>query len=201
MKLFSPKYIISLGLIGLLTACYSDRNNMQNGTYAQAGGGGQYEAPAQYNRWKSFIRQIDMSGGRDLGIKTEVVNRDALKLILPEAAAFDSSQSVLKPGIYPILNELATEVNNRAELRVYVTGHADSSGNDRINVPLSQDRANAVSAYLNKRGIVANRISARGFSSSRPIADNGTPAGRKLNRRVEILLYPVNMGDPDQLVR
>lgn len=73
-----------------------------------------------------------------------------------------------------------------AEGRFEVSGHTDASGNDTINEPLSEARARSVLAYLVSRGIGAARLEARGYGSSRPIADDSTPEGRERNRRVEL---------------
>jgi outer membrane protein OmpA-like peptidoglycan-associated protein len=72
------------------------------------------------------------------------------------------------------------------EGRYEVGGHAYSSGTDAINDPLAEARARAVINYLVGRGVDATRLSARGYGSTRPVADNATPKGRARNRRVEI---------------
>jgi adhesin transport system outer membrane protein len=69
--------------------------------------------------------------------------------------------------------------------RFEVGGHADRSGTDAVNQPLSEARAQAVVDHLVSRGITASALSARGYGSSRPVADNTTAEGRALNRRVE----------------
>ena len=69
--------------------------------------------------------------------------------------------------------------------RFEVGGHADSSGTDAVNQPLSERRARAVVDYLVAGGIDASTLTARGYGSSRPAADNSTPEGRARNRRVE----------------
>lgn len=73
-----------------------------------------------------------------------------------------------------------------AEGRFEVGGHADASGTDSINEPLSEARARSARTYLVSRGVDAARLEARGYGSSRPIADNSTPEGRARNRRVEL---------------
>lgn len=67
-----------------------------------------------------------------------------------------------------------------------VIGHTDNTGTDAINVPLSENRAKAVAAYLVSQGIPADEISSKGEGSAQPIADNATEAGRAQNRRTEI---------------
>jgi len=69
--------------------------------------------------------------------------------------------------------------------RFEVGGHTDSSGSNAINEPLSERRARAVVDHLVAGGISASALTARGYGSSRPVADNTTPEGRARNRRVE----------------
>lgn len=57
-----------------------------------------------------------------------------------------------------------------------------------MNIPLSESRANAVKDYLQKKGIKKVRLEAKGYGSTKPIADNNTEAGKSKNRRVEIVL-------------
>jgi outer membrane protein OmpA-like peptidoglycan-associated protein len=96
---------------------------------------------------------------------------------------FDSASSALGTNERAELAELAPCL---AEGRFGIDGHADSSGNDAINVPLAEARARAVVDDLVGRGVEADRLTARGYGSSRPRADNATPEGRAQNRRVEI---------------
>ena len=69
--------------------------------------------------------------------------------------------------------------------RFEIEGHTDSTGTDAINQPLSERRAQAIVDQLVKDGIDASGLTARGYGSSRPVADNATPEGRAKNRRVE----------------
>ena len=69
--------------------------------------------------------------------------------------------------------------------RFEVGGHADSSGRAAVNEPLSEARARAVVEHLVSRGIPASALTARGYGSSKPVADNATAEGRAKNRRVE----------------
>ncbi len=66
-----------------------------------------------------------------------------------------------------------------------IEGHTDNTGTDAINQPLSERRAQAIVDELVKDGIDASSLTAKGYGSTRPIADNSTPEGRTHNRRVE----------------
>jgi outer membrane protein OmpA-like peptidoglycan-associated protein len=71
---------------------------------------------------------------------------------------------------------------------VVVEGYTDS---EAANRDASQQSAQAVKAYLVSRGVAADAIDVKAFGAARPIADNGTMAGRAKNRRVEIVVRPV----------
>jgi outer membrane protein OmpA-like peptidoglycan-associated protein len=85
-----------------------------------------------------------------------------------------------------VLGQFATTLQQNQVTQVAIIGHTDSTGSDAINNPLSFDRANATRDYLVSRGVAASRIATDGRGSREPIADNSTPAGRAMNRRVEI---------------
>jgi OOP family OmpA-OmpF porin len=101
---------------------------------------------------------------------------------------FETGSSVISPSSYKLLNEIFESAVVAEGLKLGVYGHTDNAGSDAINRPLSEQRANAVKDYLLKKGIGENRVEARGFGSSRPIADNNTLSGKSKNRRVEIVL-------------
>ena len=69
--------------------------------------------------------------------------------------------------------------------RFEIDGHTDNTGTDAINQPLSERRAQAIVDQLIKDGIDASALTAKGYGSSQPVADNATPEGRAHNRRVE----------------
>ena len=67
-----------------------------------------------------------------------------------------------------------------------MVGHTDNTGNDAINIPLSNNRAKAVADYLVSQGVAAIGSPRRGSARAEPIAPNDTPAGQAQNRRVDI---------------
>lgn len=100
---------------------------------------------------------------------------------------FARAKSNLNSSSKSSLNEIADIIDMcEAELVFAVGGHADSRGNDSINVPLSKARARQVVDYLIAAGIAKQRFTAKGYSSNEPVADNASEEGRKLNRRIEI---------------
>ncbi|MDE3737962.1 OmpA family protein [Pseudomonas resinovorans] len=98
--------------------------------------------------------------------------------------AFDSAEltSTAKEQLVAIANRL-TGANL---VSVKVVGHTDSTGADAYNQGLSERRAQSVADFLASEGVPAGKLTAEGMGESRPVADNGTDAGRAQNRRVEI---------------
>ena len=102
---------------------------------------------------------------------------------------------------YALLNTAMTKLDQVAEAlkaqdadkRMVVEGHTDSQGSDRINQPLSVNRAGAVRDYLVSRGVDSDKISAIGMGSSRPLVDNRNAENRANNRRVEIIIQPSHL--------
>lgn len=86
-----------------------------------------------------------------------------------------------------IISGILRRCVNDTDLSAEIGGHTDSQGSEEINQPLSEARAQAVFDALVQRGILADKLSATGYGSSQPIADNNTKEGRAANRRTEII--------------
>ncbi|MGA3404018.1 MAG: OmpA family protein, partial [Acetobacteraceae bacterium] len=99
---------------------------------------------------------------------------------------FDFDKATLKPESDAVLQQVAALMSRDGNLRLEVQGHTDSIGSDTYNQPLSEARARSVVVWLTQRGLAPNRLTARGYGKTRPIASNDTDAGRAQNRRVEI---------------
>ena len=101
---------------------------------------------------------------------------------------FETGSANIKKTSYKLLNEIFESAVVAEGLKIGVYGYTDNSGSDAVNTPLSEQRANAVKAYLQQKGLQTNRIEAKGFGSAKPIAGNNFEAGKSKNRRVEIVL-------------
>ena len=102
---------------------------------------------------------------------------------------FQVGSSEIRPSSYPALNEIADVLEKNPSVKLEVAGHTDSTGSAALNQRLSEQRAQAVLEYLVSKGIDRDRLSAKGYGLTKPIATNATPQGRAKNRRVE--LHPV----------
>ncbi|MFA6572164.1 MAG: OmpA family protein [Bacteroidota bacterium] len=101
---------------------------------------------------------------------------------------FDTNQSLLKPESFPELNRIVKLMTEKAGLSIEICGYTDNNGTVEFNKNLSLQRAKAVYDYLIQKNIPKSRLSFKGYGESNPIADNDSEEGRKLNRRVELLI-------------
>ena len=108
------------------------------------------------------------------------------KLVL-EGVNFDNDQAMLRADSMAILDQAAATLKQWGDVKVEVAGHTDSRSSDEYNMNLSQRRAEAVRNYLVSKGVAADRLTAKGYGESSPVADNETEEGRFKNRRVELV--------------
>jgi outer membrane protein OmpA-like peptidoglycan-associated protein len=99
---------------------------------------------------------------------------------------FDVNKSVLRPESNNELMMLVQFLKDNPDINIELSGHTDSTGNESFNINLSKERADSVKAFIVKQGIDKVRIETKGYGSSRPVSDNETEEGRRLNRRTEL---------------
>jgi outer membrane protein OmpA-like peptidoglycan-associated protein len=104
---------------------------------------------------------------------------------------YDFNKASLQETSYPSLDDLVRLLNENPTMQIELSAHTDSKGTDEYNNKLSEARAQAVVDYLISKGIAKERLIAKGYGESLPVAPNtnadGTdnPEGRQLNRRTE----------------
>lgn len=107
---------------------------------------------------------------------------------LPDNVLFEFGSSQLSPAAEDYLRQVADLAQNRTTETLSLEGHTDNVGSEAFNQALSLKRADAVAAALGRLGVPASRIKTAGFGLSAPLAPNDTEVGRRLNRRVEIVV-------------
>ena len=110
----------------------------------------------------------------------------AEKAIVLRNIYFDYDKATLRPESIEELERVLRFLQENTTLRVEISGHTDSDGSELYNLRLSQARAQAVVDYLVSRGISPDRLVARGYGESRPVAPNDTPENKQKNRRTEL---------------
>lgn len=161
----------------------SAQNNRAAAIGAIVGGGAGYILDQREKRLKEQLQGS--------GVEVDRNQDGSINLVMPGNITFQTNSAQISPSFYATLDKVSQTLND-GKVAVVVSGYTDSTGNDNINIPLSQNRANAVSQYLIRKGVPSMRINSQGYGSSNPVADNSTPAGREQNRRVELNIYAVS---------
>jgi outer membrane protein OmpA-like peptidoglycan-associated protein len=112
-------------------------------------------------------------------------------ITLPGNVLFASGKSTLLSSAQAQLMQVADALKNQDEHKITVEGYTDSRGSDELNQALSQRRADSVRAFLVAQGVASEQINSIGLGPTRPVADNKTAEGRADNRRVEIIVKPI----------
>lgn len=124
---------------------------------------------------------------KDTIIKPKIIPKPDT-LIIPDIL-FRFNSSELNTALYGALDSLIRKIPRDGSVQLQVTGYTDSEGDDNYNYTLSLKRAKAVASYMEQSGLGNDIRQITGAGETLPVADNRTPAGRKKNRRVEIIIF------------
>lgn len=164
----------------------------------QEAGASQRQAEASQREAAASQQKAEMSQqqARDAEMRTSQLQAELKELNAKQTerglvvtlgdVLFDTDKAQLKAR--GSLQKLADFLKQHPERKVRVEGYTDSTGSADYNLALSDRRANAVRQSLMDMGVSSDRITSRGYGKESPVANNSTPAGRQLNRRVEIVL-------------
>jgi outer membrane protein OmpA-like peptidoglycan-associated protein len=177
---------------GVLGNRLDKKGSRTGGTIAGAVAGAAVGAGVGYaldSQQRAFEEELEKERAAN-EIEIERVRDDLLKLTLDSEVSFDYNSAAIKPAFQQSLTKLANVLAKYDRNHVTVVGHTDSTGSDAYNQDLSVRRADSVITELRNRGVPGGILAAEGRGEREPRADNGTEAGRQLNRRVEILIQP-----------
>ncbi len=149
---------------------------------AAIGGGIGYYMDTQEAKLRKQLRGSGVSVERE---------GDNINLIMPGNITFSSGNADIDQSFLSVLDSVVLVLKEFDKTLIVVAGHTDSSGSNAFNQSLSERRAQSVSSNLKTAGIITERIEVIGFGETQPVASNKTPAGKELNRRVEITLLPI----------
>ncbi|GHT50145.1 hypothetical protein AGMMS49982_04920 [Bacteroidia bacterium] len=131
---------------------------------------------------KSELEQIS-------GAQVEMsADGEVIKVTFSSAALFAINSSTLRVDSKPTLKKLAASLANNPGTNADVIGYTDNLGSDKINLPLSEQRAHSVRNFLARHGVATGRLTATGRGAASPVADNSTNEGKLQNRRIEVYI-------------
>ena len=150
---------------------------------AAVGGGTGYYLQKKHDALQAQLRNSEL----EVEMARDESGNQVLVISAPGDVSFSTGSAALAPESFGGLTTLARALQHQ-NARIEIVGHTDTSGNPDANQRLSYDRAKAVAEYLYQHGIPHQQIFVRGAGASEPKADNATPQGRAMNRRVEIVV-------------
>jgi len=113
----------------------------------------------------------------------------ARELVIRRQINFATDSAEILPDSIPLMTEIADALMRHPEIATMeIQGHTDNRGGGPHNLELSQQRADAVRQWLVSAGVAADRLTARGYGDTRPVAPNITAGGRARNRRVQFMI-------------
>ena len=123
--------------------------------------------------------------------KIESVNDgQAIRVTFDSGILFATGSASLSSTSQATLRKFAANLSEHSDTDLMIIGHTDNTGTDRVNNPLSYNRAASVRSFLAGQGVSSSRMKVEGKGSYEPVADNSTVAGRRENRRVEVYILP-----------
>jgi outer membrane protein OmpA-like peptidoglycan-associated protein len=140
---------------------------------------------------RRFNELFDIVQGYFSPDEAEVYKQGGRLFIRLRGIKFPVGKSTLTPDNFSLMSKVQKAIQSFGQPLVTVEGHTDSTGSTEVNQRLSQERAEAVRAYLvANQTLPSDRISASGYGPDRPLASNATPEGRAVNRRIDVLIKP-----------
>ena len=150
----------------------------------------QQRAAAEQGRQQAEQQKEEMRARLLAQLNQVLQTRDTARglIVSMPDVLFDFNKYTLKPDARERLARISGIVLAYPDLRLSIEGYTDSIGTEEYNQTLSEKRAATVRDYLVKSGVSINNVFAQGFGKADPVADNSTAAGRKLNRRVDMVV-------------
>lgn len=169
--------------------------SLENGALSLNGGAFYEGALAQVKQFLKSALPGDFSFNSDLAVVApgEAVDAGQCQQLLKDALSrntilFDSGKASISTDSFGLLDGLIYTAHRCPESKIEVQGHTDSDGDDAANQLLSDRRAASVLTYLTKAGLATDRLTAKGFGESQPVASNDTAEGKAKNRRIEFVI-------------
>ena len=114
---------------------------------------------------------------------------EGIRVTFASGLLYDFDSDVIRPDAGRNLQALASSLKKYPNTQLLIVGHTDALGTTAYNQDLSVRRASSASRYLTMQGLGSSRMQTSGEGELEPLAVNGTEAGRRLNRRIEVAIF------------
>lgn len=150
----------------------------------------QLSLEADYKGFISRSQKIDLSQTKRQILEVQITLMPATlgTVVTLSNVLFHQSSAYLLEESFAELDVVVTFLKMNPEIRIELAGHTDNRGDRNLNLRLSKERVKKVKSYLESKGIESSRVQGKGYGGSKPVADNKTEEGRRLNRRVEFTI-------------
>lgn len=137
--------------------------------------------PVEASGYK-LVKDVEMVHG-DAVVKKK---HEAGNVMLLNNLIFEVAKSKIEPASYPELDMVVKMLKENPKMVIQLEGHTDYLGNPEKNLKLSQQRVDAVKAYLTSKDINKGRVKTKAFGGTNPLSRDDTPEAHRMNRRVEL---------------
>jgi len=137
--------------------------------------------PSEANNERKVIKDIELTDG-----SKPVHHHNVGQVMRLTNLIFEVGKSKIDPESYSELDLLVNMMMKNPKMVIQLEGHTDYLGNAKENLKLSQQRVEAVKAYLTSKGISRTRLKTKAFGGLQPLSRDDTPEAHRLNRRVEV---------------
>lgn len=178
---------------GAVVGALAKKDNRSKGALIGAVGGGIAGAAVgtYMDSQKKDLEKVLAPEVQAGAIDIQKVNQNNLLITMTSQTAFDFDSTAIKPGFYTTMDKIANVLIRYGKTHLTIVGHTDNVGTSQYNQALSEHRAQAVNDYLRNKGALVQRLEFLGRGETAPRAANATEEGRRLNRRVEIIVEPI----------
>lgn len=172
-------------VIGAATSSSKDRK--KGALIGAAGGAALGGGIGVYMDKQEKVLRTELEG-TGVGVARE---GDNLRLSMPGSITFGVDRYEVRPEFYDTLGSVVKVLKEYDKTNIRVTGYTDSSGSDSYNQTLSENRAASVGQFLVSQGVASGRVLTSGRGERDPVASNDNEQGRQANRRVEMVMVPI----------
>lgn len=170
---------------------FATTSDLKTGIYKFKVQAGTHNVKVTASEYEETVIPVVVEAGKtaikNIVLKAKEAEKKVERIIL-RGIVFASGKATIAPSSYPALEAALETLRANPNMRVEIGGHTDSVGSKSSNMELSVARANSVRNWLISRGMSSDRLVARGYGESVPIASNRTKQGRSENRRIEFVI-------------